>query len=117
MSRTIKDMPFVIRACKDEGRKAPNYWREKWGWRYAIRAGHPESEPKRRDYDDYDDYLAALTAFEADRPYIDYCSDPIVGVIARDQNRLYRARSKQAIREGRYDDLMPPKRNARWLAW
>ena len=108
MSRTIKDMPPHIRGCYEQGRPVPSDWRPRWGrgsWRSPV-----HDMPDRSDRQAYD-------LWWNDDPYPLFYSDPVVGRIAREENRIYRAKSKQAIREGRYDDIPKPVRNARWLAY
>lgn len=108
MSRTYKDAPYYVRACRQEGRPCPSDWRERWSWRH--------SHPRFNGYDTYDDYYAAREAWDADQPRSTTWRDPIIGEYARQENRVYRNRTNQLVREGRYDEIERPRRNARWLA-
>lgn len=97
MSRTIKDMPIGIRFCDWKGEKFKDSGEQ---YNRHFLSSFWEGE-------DYHRFVHGnLLNF----------SDPVVGRTAREQNRLYRTRCKQLMREGRYDDILPPKRNARWLA-
>lgn len=98
MSRTLKDMPINIRYHDFKGEPF-----EDDGSRYSRK------------------WLINCWEDEAYRRFVEgnllTFSNPAVGKMAREQNRNYRAKCKQLIREGRYDDLPRPRKNARWLVY
>lgn len=108
MSRTYKDAPAIVRGYRESGKRPPKNWRERRSYSHG---------PYRWDYDDYNDYYAARVEWWNTTPYPTKWPDSTVGKIAKEQNRLYRHRARQAIREGRYDDIPKPIRNALWLRW
>lgn len=41
----------------------------------------------------------------------------VVSNIRRSENRAYRAKARQAMRNGRFDDIPARRKNAAWLTW
>lgn len=110
MSRTIKDMPYPIRHAKWQGRKVPKDWRSRWSWRAPV----PDEYMDAAD----GNWSHARDLWQNDLPvgrwdfYGEVPSD-----FRRDLNRAYRAKTNQMVREGRYDEIERPRRNAAWLYW
>lgn len=96
MSRTIKDMPYVVRGHDYYNRKTPANWREDGWWDDVRWDGSGINTEK----------MWRVIGF----------GDSLIGSIAREENRKYRAVCKQKMRNGNYE-FDKPRRNARWLAY
>lgn len=108
MGKTIKDMPYEVRMCDHYGIKTPKNYRNSdyikystdpvdWAYEWELEAGISD-----------DDSMKFWNIY--------WFSESIVGRIAKEENRKYRQRCKQKMRNGIYE-FDKPRRNARWLAY
>lgn len=98
MSRTYKDAPYEIRAMRFLGHRPPKDWRERLQWRgnYSQALAF------------WNEYLDIPRGFR-------WGNEP--SWFRRDLNAAYRAKVREEIANGRYDDIPRPRRNAKWLYW
>lgn len=127
MARTYKDMPYEIRRIKKARNRVPADWREKTRWIYA-----PRRFTYRKTYDGANTDWSLLA--ESQSYYQQWCNerdelfgaakkfgykdwyDGVPAEFRKDLNRAYRAKTKQMIREEKYE-VPRPRRNAAWLYW
>jgi hypothetical protein len=107
MSRTIKDMPYEVRVCERLNKKCPKDFRES---EYIFGPNCMVIDRWTLDAD--------IPQHMMDRIWrtIGF-SDPIIGKCAKDANKNYKAKCRQAMRNGDYDSLPRWRRTARWDAY
>lgn len=111
LSRTINTMPYRVRKYAVRGIRAPK----------GINSTTWTQRPKK------DTLTTTYNAWIDRTNEIDWLDDPwnggsqrlygndVPARFRRDLNRAYRAKSRQALRDGRFDAIERPVRNARWL--
>lgn len=90
MSRTIKDAPFKVRAMRANSDSISHDWRQTDVYGTYVT-----------------DHVWHTMAFKGNRGYTEF---------RRQCNRTYRARSRQSVREQRYE-IDRPRHDAEWLYW
>lgn len=112
MSRTFNTDPMPIQLYRRSGVPIPEDYH--WLW-HPPRWSHPDRSGWREAHqNEWRKIDRRLT-----RPYPGRYGGARKGIneYGRIENRRYRRHVNRQLVRGRYDDINPNRKNARWLAW